>query len=350
MTNLTIAKLDFNSPLHLSKGKTNSLDISEEIIHSDTIKSAMYAIGLQLYDDMNEDFLKQFRVSSAFPYYADELFFPKPITSLPFWVQGYGREEFLKVNKKLKKIQYIGKDFFEMTLNNTGKSTVLQKHEFLQEEQCISRKINNSDTVIYKKSTTQRVRVPKMGEKGDATPFRVEKLFFAKDAGLYFIIDFNEDTTDEFKNRIRGILKLLGESGIGTNRNLGCGWFDFDDFEETTLKLPDVQDDTRWLSLSLYLPKSEDELKEAFTDNKMQYNIIKRGGWLAAPKVEENLSHRKRSVYMFTEGSVFNFPISDKKILDKGRFTDLKPDLWEGKDYAHPVYRDGSCIFLPINM
>jgi len=349
MATLTIAKLNFNSPLHLSKGKPDSLDVSEEIIHSDTIKSAMYAVGLQLYE-MDKSFLKHFQVSSAFPYYENELFFPKPMAQLPFGMEKYSDEEESKTNKSLKKIQYIGKDFFELALKNDSQKTQIKDSDFLdKKKQFISRNIEGKDIVVFKKSTSQRVRVPKMGEARDAEPFRVEKIFFAEKAGLHFIIHINEDAPQGFKSKLENIIRLLGENGIGTNKNLGCGCFDFNEFETTTLQLPDVTENTKWTAMSLYLPGDKSELAEAFTGEKMSYSLVKRGGWVASPQEEQHLSNRKRSVYMFAEGSVFNFNHLTNSILIKGNIVDLMPESWKGFEDKHPVYRDGSCIFLPIN-
>ena len=43
-----IAKLQFTSPLHLSKGKT-TLDESLDVLHSDTLKSALFVCALDLF-------------------------------------------------------------------------------------------------------------------------------------------------------------------------------------------------------------------------------------------------------------------------------------------------------------
>ena len=75
------------------------------------------------------------------------------------------------------------------------------------------------------------------------------------------------------------------------------------------------------------------------------YQLIKRGGWVASPTNIDAVLHRKRSVYMFTEGSVFK---SDSPLI--GKVTDLQPALWEehADMIPHPVWRDGRAIFLPL--
>ena len=74
MITFKVAKLAFEMPLHLSKGKGGN-ESSADILHSDTIKSAIYAIGKQyLQEAFPENFLDRFFISSAFPYYREEYF------------------------------------------------------------------------------------------------------------------------------------------------------------------------------------------------------------------------------------------------------------------------------------
>ena len=66
------------NPLHLSDGRSIYYS-SQERLHSDTIKNAIYVsaaklIGDEVYQDPG--FYDSFRVSSAFPFFMDEFFLP----------------------------------------------------------------------------------------------------------------------------------------------------------------------------------------------------------------------------------------------------------------------------------
>ena len=73
------------------------------------------------------------------------------------------------------------------------------------------------------------------------------------------------------------------------------------------------------------------------TLTKSFYQLVKRGGWIASPIS----TYRKRTVYMFTEGSVFKTPISPK-----GKVADLRPAVFT----EHAIWRDGTGIFLKMKM
>jgi len=177
MKTYKVVKLKFDAPFHLSQGKPNYED-SATMLHSDTIKSALCVMAMQLYGLKNdkeidfaeglkiEEFFGKFKCSSAFPYYRDELFFPKPMAKLPFGVAKHGQDEEVKTSKTLRKIRYIGKDFFELALKNDNSTIDIEDHEFLQKDQFISKKIKHKDAIVFKKSTVQRVRVPKLSFQG----------------------------------------------------------------------------------------------------------------------------------------------------------------------------------------
>jgi CRISPR-associated protein Csm4 len=144
--------------------------------------------------------------------------------------------------------------------------------------------------------------------------------------------------------QLKACMRLLADNGIGTDRTTGHGQFEFD--EQTDVKisfnLPDNA--THQMSLSLYCPQKT-EIEEL--DNSY-YDLIKRGGYIASPQNDNHLSIRKKSVYMFVEGSLF--PNSGSR---KGKIVDLMPNnvaLQESgqSEIGHPIWRDGTSIFLPF--
>jgi len=194
-----------------------------------------------------------------------------------------------------------------------------------------------------------RVKVPpawKGGENIDAEPFQIVKNYFHPQAGLFFLIEFKE-VSPEFQQQIKFTLQLLGEEGLGTQRHLGNGRFLFDDFEEITLALPPQNASIRWLNLGTYCPQSKEEIKPTILENSA-YQLMKRGGWISSPDQEEHNTFRKKSIYMFVEGSVFAFPDSYQKYKTNGAIHDLRPDEFI-KEGLHEVWRDGRGFFIPIS-
>lgn len=62
------------SPLHIGTGREN-YDSSASELHSDTLSSALAAVGVETGMSGNvEDFLTSFSMSSAFPFYRDIFF------------------------------------------------------------------------------------------------------------------------------------------------------------------------------------------------------------------------------------------------------------------------------------
>ena len=328
-----IFKLRFHSPLHLSKGKEDDYGESEQVLHSDTLKSALYVCARKLFgsETIGDDdtFFKRFRISSAFPFYNGELFFPKPMMRLqPFDVKEISEE---KQAKSHKKIGFLGKTYFE-DLIGANQMTIQQAHlvsggKFVSNHPEVL-KLENKP--ILKSDVQQRVTIP-ADYSEDPTPYYVDRIFFTEGAGFWFAVDNNEDGIMEI---IEKALTLLGDEGIGTDRAVGNGHFEATT-DKLQLTLPDKA--THQLLLSLYCPQ-QSELSQSLLQSS-SYGLLKRGGYLASPDKTEHLTLRKKSVYMFTEGSVFetNMPIT-------GKIENLKPTY---SGLSQNVWRDGLAFCIP---
>lgn len=333
MADYKIIKLHFLSPLHLSKGKENDYGESEEILHSDTIKSALYVCARQLFgnDEIGDDesFFQSFQISSAFPFFMDELFFPKPMMKIQPFKNEEVKEELQA--KKHKKVSYLGKSYFEDLINQqrlhlspnfiTPDGKFVSNHPNMQ-------KLEGS---IFKADVQQRVTIP-LDYAENPTPYYVDRIYFAKNAGLWFA--FNGD--DKVFKLVQKALKLLGDSGIGTDRNVGNGQFEAT-FSTMNLSLP--SNPNYQMSLSLWCPQKSELTSDIL--QKSSYGLIKRGGYIASPAKIEHLTLRKKSVYMFTEGSIF--PVGQTLV---GKICNLKPDTTM---VEQNVWRDGLAFMIPIN-
>ncbi len=339
MTTFSAIKLHFQTPLHLSKGGSD-YDESRQWLSSDTLSAALVACAVQisnrkLSDDEVEKFLAGFQVSSAFPFFGEEYFFPKPL------LDGLEIDD-PDLRKTEKQVAWYGKSWFEKWLNGSterfGKADLSENCRFLSDSKTAR------ETPFIRTNVEQRVVVPRDGSGEDAEPmtFYQERVYFERrdldkpdkpSAGLFFLYKI----TDEPQRMLfDAALRLLADNGIGTDRTTGNGAFEFEK-TEISLRLPDPTVATRHIALSLYCPKQE-ELDEPMLQLS-GYQLIERGGYLASPAEENWTAWRKRSVWMFREGSVFPMPLA-------GRWVDLQPSIFKNQALAHPVWRDGRGFFI----
>lgn len=327
-----IIKMHFNSPLHLSKGKEDAYDSSEKFLHSDTLQSAIFACAIELFGNevANKDFFKSFQVSSAFPFYDEIYFLPKPQKDFNIFETDKLKS---KEIKKIKRTDFLSKEHFEKVLNG-------QKIDFESEKaksNCYADAFEKEaeDFSIFKSETNQRVTIPRLIDS-DTTPFYMDRLYFREKAGLYFILQISEEKN---KTKILAALHHLGENGVGTDKNVGQGSFDI---TESTIKIDLPENTGMYCNLSLFCPNSKEQTPSL---NESYYSLLKRGGWIASPNNQNHGSWRKKSIYMFGEGSVFK-----SKEKPQGKICDLKPEILEKDTNPHSVWRDGRGLFLPMKL
>lgn len=313
-----IYKLYFQTPMHISIGKLNSYESSDDRLHSDTLKSALFVSLLQLYGETEaKAFMEAVQVSSAFPFDEQGCWLPRPLSF------SFGTMETPDNRKALKKIQYFTVTQYAQILRGDTPKLDLDANGQPRQPK------------IWEKDVTQRVKI---NYDDDSEPFYLEKLYPVnnKTAGLYFIFSGTYDA-----QKLWAAVRLLGDNGIGLQRGLGNGQFE-PLKAEMTIDFP--TNPNAWVALSLYRPKNQAEIETILPNS--YYQFLKRGGWIASPQYDEHLSVRKQAVMMFTEGSVFGFQEQGESHLIKGVVENVRP-AWDD-DRLHDVYRDGRAIFLPM--
>ena len=353
-----LVKLNFTAPLHIGIGKPDFYGKSDTVLHSDTLKSAIFSTALLFYKETTvEELFNSFTVSSAFPFFKDKLFFPVP--SLPpnelikrFEITFDCDKDSTGLDydkgKIIKKIKYLDKELYLKFISGE-KIPVKIMEQNVDKQQLISGYLM-SDFMEVKKfkishnEVQQRVYVSRMSEvlASDeenikfTDPYYVDKIFFHEDAGLFFLIEpkekFNEDD-------IKKSLELLKDFGLGTDRNVGNGQFDYS-IEDISI---DTTDNTLLATnLSLFIP-SEEEMKNLKSTNNVEdriyYSILERGGYISNYSDKGFGTLLKNPISMFAENSVF------PNINLKGKVEDVTPKMMENK---HKVWRDGTSIFIPL--
>lgn len=323
-----IYRLRFSAPLHLSRGRL-AYDRGQQTLHSDTLSAALFtcALELGLSSERAEVIMRQTLLSSAYPFYHEEYFFPKPLLRLPSLANTIEEQQ----GKAIKRISFLGKSYFERLLRADlqpiPNTHLIQNGTFISDH---SKLTINPSIQLFTTTVRQRVTIS-LDHSEDPTPFYTERIFFAEGGGLYFLVQYqNEEVQSDFE----AALRLLGDSGIGTDRNVGNGFFEV---ETDTLSLRIPENATHQMALSLYCPRPEEVSSEGLTD--ANWTLLRRGGYIAGASDESQRNLRKRSVYMFGPGSVF--PVRPNRT---GKVVDLRPDT---PLIDHPVWRNGKGLFVP---
>ncbi len=319
-------KLNFTSPLHLGRGIGESYDMGSRLLHSDTLSSALASARVQLFGDKNlKAYLESLRVSSAFPFYNNHYFFPKPMLKLNLEING--QDEHLQ-NKSLKKLEYLEQPVFEKII--AGKQLTVTENQFSENKKYLWA---DKPVVqrILKTEVQQRVTVPRDGQ-GDSVPYYVERLFFSEGAGLFFLL---EAESEQILKETEVALKYLEDTGLGTDRTVGNGFFES---EVTSLQFSVPEAGSCSMTLSLFCPHKEE--LAGLLAGEPAYLMEKRGGFIAGASAEQFRHLRKKSVFMFSEGSVFNGNNLSGKVLN------LRPK-WDDEK-LHPVYRSGIPLSIPV--
>ena len=327
MSTFALIKLKNLTPLHLGTGREN-YDFSSIALQSDTISAALAAIKAQQGETENlNSFLESFRISSAFPYFKDHYFLPKPIGKLNVEVEGSPESS---IRKRLKKIKFMEWSSWNSLINGERlKATELQiQSDFFLDRESISEFQKPSISQVNQRVTISR------DENITTTPFFFDWTYFDSHAGLYCLTD----ARGSLLNEIVSLFQLLGENGIGTDRNVGGGKFDV---ELQNVDIPSPKNQNATMLLSLYIPKPNEIKFLQLGDAR--YDLLLRGGYIAGSSEVDFRHLRKKSIYMFGVGSIF--PTKQELF---GQVVDLAPD-WND-ERMHPVWRSGKPFILPINI
>ncbi len=327
-------RLYFSSPLHIGRGASD-LDKTGAMYHSDALKSALYAVGLPYFPEWKtspDSFFNGFRISSAFPFCGNELFLPKPFFPIQFEFAKTAEE---KLAKKAKKISFICDGIFRKWSQQLDQSLPVQEAQVSPDGSYLFSDALKAKTFLHFE-VQQRVQVPSEGE-GDTRPFYFDRLYFEEESGLYFLAQFQDET---IRRQVLHALSLLGAQGIGTDRTVGNGMFEFDIARHIQpFTLPGGSGSGLYMNLGLYLP-TQKELGTVHL-NESYWQLVKRGGYIAGSSHEKFLSLRKNSIYFFAEGGVFR---TDSTLA--GSYTNLRPRYNDAD--LHPVFRCGQPLFINL--
>lgn len=335
-----IYRLHFTAPLHISDQRDDE-GISQKTIHSDTFHAALISCLAKVGMAIPEDGDLGCVISDLFPYYqqkADDsptYFLPMPLQStLPQLADPADA-------KKVKKVQWIDATLYGKMLQGekffSGKREDLNliHASYLTKTELPKDAKGSADFV--RSEVMQRVKIEDITGKEPALPYYVDRISFKDFAGLYFLAIGETSLLEK-------ALKILEMEGIGTDRNVGYGFFEtIKDENDLVIDVPD--DAHHLVALSMYIPESEEQFNVSLGDDKVAYDFTRRGGWITTAPYN---TLRKNAIYAFLPGSVF-YGTTENGYL--GRIADLKPEgEIGGQRVCHPIWRNGKSIMLPIRL
>ena len=336
MAAFKIYKLHFTSPLHIGDRHVDDGN-SLKSIQSDTLYAAITACLAKTGYSIPPDGDLGFTVSSLFPYYQREkgdcpvFFLPMPMKARQ------PRISETAMAKKVKKIQWVdaclygsilagdslfdGSDRYLPCIQETYLTTVQ-----LAEDANHSREFVCSEVM-------QRVELRSRTGEEDAVPYYVDRILFRYESGFYFIAEGDTSLLEK-------ALGILSVEGIGTDRNVGFGFFEFTT-DTLTIDLPAKAN--HQLALSLLIPESRGQLAELMGSDCVAYDFARRGGWI---NTYPYATLHKNAIYGFLPGSVFWLK-EGNPCRTIGKIVSLKPQLGELMP-DHDVFRNGRAVMLPV--
>jgi len=302
-------KLHFESPLHVDGRGTAYYECAEPFVRSDALSAALASCWLQLFPEDAEALFPDpgWRVSSTFPFYSDWLFLPRPVDSKAAHVDP-------ERAKKVKKMQWLESSIWQRAAN--GRPDWHEGIELVEGGLAAPA----ACPALWMEEAKPRIAVDR-GYAGAAEGliFHFSRVHYRKNAGLWFLARFDDAERQE---RFEAALRLLGDCGIGSDRNCGHGRFRIVREEAPALS------PKRPVCLSLCNPDPDEDMNEGWLDGAA-YDLARRGGWIGGT------SWRKATLRMFTEGSVFARRL-------QGRMVEVGRHPVNG----HTVWRDGRAFMV----
>lgn len=320
-------RLRFRAPFHVDGRGTGFYQDSEPFIRSDSLSAAVLSAWALLEPAQAEARAARppFRLSSAFPYWREHYFLPRPVASVALRLP----ESRLRESKPLKKIQWLSSNLW-LQATATGEGWPAPSNLVLwQEVLALPPTVAPAATArrperLWAEEERPRLAVDRASDGPvEGQLFHFSRVHFDPDGGLYLLARFDDEPA---RAGFEAALRLLGDCGLGADRNSGNGLFTWEAGQAPALPAPGSGPA---IALSLVSPAPEDQQGDWLAGAK--YGLVSRGGWIGASGL------RRQRLRMFAEGSQFARPL-------RGQVVDVTPS----GETPYRVYRDGRGFFVGI--
>lgn len=351
---LDIYRLTFRDGLHVGFhgiGQENTLSH----IPSDSLFAALAVTRANLHGDAGpwiDQFTKAeppIRLSSAFPFAGDVRFYPRPPE----------RPASMDL-KDWDRIRFVSEGILQGLLKNTlpeenlpqgldkepRTGLALQNGQlWLKSDEAMrlppglreKKKLDGTPIPlslkvvqrqrVWQESTIPRVTVDRISNTSEI--FHTGRIQFSQGCGLWFGVEWND------RNQVQDLeelLSLLGDAGLGAERSIGYGAFQFERMKQA-VAWDNPRPDGRLYLLSRYHPRdakdAESLLKHAY------YDLVVVSGRVQTAGVA---NQRRRSARLVAEGSLVGGAA-------QGGLVDVQPTV---QPFPHPVYRYGLALGIGV--
>jgi CRISPR type III-A-associated RAMP protein Csm4 len=312
-------------------------DRVDRILHSDSLYAAVTGAIARLgeldawLDATARASEPAVRFSSCFPLYGDSLLVTPPRSLWP--------------PPPSAKVRWKGAQFVPMGVvasQVAGKGVSEDGWTIDTASECLLPAVNPPAPGPFRIAVRSSAAVDREGV--GVAPHSTACLEFSAGNGLWMAVAFRDDAArDQWSGPVSAAIRLLADSGIGGERSRGWGRTDAPEISTGDLNellgLSGAEPQVRaeppgsaaWWLLSLYHPSASESIEWS----RGNYAVTTRSG-----RVESSAGwgEPKRETRMLAEGSVV---VAAKEPLGSA------PDVAPG-NFAHPVYRNGFALALPI--
>ena len=364
MPEWTIYRLSPRGPLHVGQRGVGQEETAHHV-PADTLFAALVATWVDAGgrgEEWGNAFPRgeqrvdpPFLLTSAFPYAGGVRFYPLPWTGLS--ALGVDADE---RRKDLRQIAFVSEGIFRRFVTGASLAGYLpsaegevEKGAFLQgkgmwltveEAAALPKGLRDRTGTetrrphralalaqVWKRTKVPRVTVDRVGSASNL--FHTGRVTFAPGCGLWFGVQWRHPgnpvgSGTTWRAAFHQSLSLLGDSGLGGGRSVGCGAFQWESDGAVSWAAPEVG--APYVTLSRYHPRPS-EIPGAFTGPSVGYRLAAVAGYLETPA---GAAQRRRRLHLVAEGSVLcaagDGPYGD--------LADVRPHVG---DFPHPVWRYG---------
>ena len=304
-------------------------DRVDRVFHSDSLYSAVSSAMAQLgqldewLDSTARATEPAVRFGSCFPYQGDTLLVAPPRNLWP--------------PQASSKVRWKGARFVPISVVETlaaGRTLSEGAWAIDGESECLVPSRNPAVPGPFRVSVRSSAAVDREGVS--VTPHSTACLEFTPDCGLWTVVQFSDEAArDQWTGPLTAAFRLLADSGMGGERSRGWGRSEMP--QVVSGELPGLlmkssaEGETGYWLLSLFHPAESDAVNWEQGD----YVLTTRGGRIES---QAGWGDGKKLTRMVAEGSVLIAASAPK-----GSAADVAPD-----GFAHPVYRSGFAVALPI--
>lgn len=309
-------------------GARNGVD---HVLHSDSLYSAVTNAVAEI--DWIEEWLMataeagaapQVRFSSCFPYQRDTLYVPPPRTLWPPHTAG--------------KVRWQGAQFAPVSIVQrllTGQTIDEDRWAVDGATGCV---LPTDRPLVGPFRTALRTSAAVDRLTGETAGHSSACLEFAPDSGLWCAVSFSdEEARERWAGVLKGAFRLLADSGIGGERSRGWGRAEEPVFKDGTLPglIVDASQngsEQGWWLLSVFSPGEDDRVDWS----RGSYSLLTRSGRIES---RAGWGAQKQASRVVAEGAVLVSPGAPG-----GAALNVAPE-----GFAHPVYRYGYALSIPIS-